>query len=297
MAVTISNVYIQTFEQNVRFLAQQMESKLQGTVMLRSVDSEKHNWDRIGSMTAALKTGQLQETPNSDAVWSRRVSVAETWNVGTAYEQEDPIQMLIDPQSALTREVAYAMRRQMDTIILTAATGTSTDGEGVAVAALGGTQVINNPGQKITFDMVTQVQEVFMNNTIDPDIPKVAVVSPAQVRALMQLTQQTSSDYVNSEALQRLNATGIVPNWMGFTWIVSTLLGTQIGAAANITDGTITQCLFYTEKAIGMQMNRDITVRVAEDPTKSFAWRVYAYMTNGAVRVEDEQIVALQVLN
>ena len=127
-----------------------------------------------------------------------------------------------------------------------------------------------------------------MANTIDPDVPKVAVVSPAQVRTLMQLTQQTSSDFVHREALQQLNATGIVPNWMGFKWIVSTLL-------QHPNTGVDTSCLFYTEKALGMQINRDITVRIAEDPTYSFAWRVYAYMTLGAVRVQDEQIVELIV--
>jgi hypothetical protein len=187
------------------------------------------------------------------------------------------------------------MRRQVDTLIVTAATGDAIDGDGNPVSWPPGSGLpgennkIDNSGTKITFDMITQVQELFMQSTIDPDVPKVAVVGPSQVRALMQLTQQTSSDYVHRESLQTLNATGIVANWMGFTWILSTLLG--IPTAGN------TSCLFYTEKALGMQTNRDITVRVAEDPGVSFAWRVYTYMTMGAVRVQDEQIVELIVAN
>ncbi|MBN21320.1 MAG: hypothetical protein CL678_08545 [Bdellovibrionaceae bacterium] len=299
---SIGRVYIQTFEQNVRVLAQQMDSKLIDTVTVKSVGSQMHNWDRIGKMEVeeTPKLSNLQETPNKYGDWSRRVSVAQTWNMGTSVEQENPIQMLIDPQSALTREVAYAMRRKIDRLIISAATGTVQDGLGASVTwpvttpgKAGYNHGIDHSGQKITFDMLTEVQEMFMNATIDPDIPKVAVVSPSQVRTMMQLTQQTSADFVHREALQRLNATGIVPNWMGFKWIVSTLLQDFPGTDA----GTTTQCLFYTEKALGMQMNRDITVRIAEDPTKSFAWRLYAYMTNAALRVQDEQIVTLGVKN
>jgi hypothetical protein len=74
---------------------------------------------------------------------------------------------------------------------------------------------------------------------------------------------------------------------MGFDWIVSTRL--LVPLADQIT------CFACTDRAIGLQMNRDITTRVAEDPSVSFLWRIYAYMTLGAVRVEDEQIVQWQL--
>ena len=53
----------------------------------------------------------------------------------------------------------------------------------------------------------------------------------------------------------------------------------------------------FTDRALGLQINRDVSARVEEDPSVSFAWRVYCFMTMGAVRVEDEQIVWLQVGN
>ena len=126
-----------------------------------------------------------------------------------------------------------------------------------------------------------------MENNIDPDIPKCFVVGPTQVRKLMQLTEQTSADYVNRQALQTLNASGIVPNWMGFMWVMSTLLLEPAGGEKS--------CLAFTDRAIGLQVNKDITARVAEDPSVSFAWRIYLHATMGAVRVEDEQIVELHV--
>jgi hypothetical protein len=50
-----------------------------------------------------------------------------------------------------------------------------------------------------------------------------------------------------------------------------------------------------TRKALGLQVNRDIWVKVQEDPSVSFAWRIYAASTYGAIRVEDEQIVSLDL--
>jgi hypothetical protein len=194
--------------------------------------------------------------------------------------------MLIDPNSNITQALAAAMRRRIDDKIIAAATGTALDGAGAA-NAFPAAQVVGDGTGIISFDMVTEVQEKFMANDIDPSVPKYFVVGPKQVRKLMSLTQQTSSDYVNAQALQQLNATGIVPNWMGFTWILSTRL---LAPAANELS-----CLAYTGKALGLQVNKDINARVAEDPSVSFAWRIYCHATMGAIRVEDEQIVHVHV--
>ncbi len=292
MANTIDNVFVQTFERNLRFLAQQMDTKLRGTVDERGVQSEKHNWERLGTIEATDKTGRLVATPVQDTPWSRRVSVPTTFHAGDSTEQEDVVQMIIDPNSNLTREIAYAMRRRTDDKIIAAATGAAMIGDGSTVPFDWANQSAGSYASPITFDMITEVQELFMQNEIDPSIPKVAVVGPTQVRKLLQLTEQTSADFVNREALQNLNASGIVRGWMGFDWICSNrlLVGADTGGGAGTLD-----CLFYTDRALGLQVNRDYSARVAEDPSVSFAWRIYSFATMGAVRVEDEQIVALKV--
>lgn len=283
---TISNVYVQTFENNVRHLAQQKRTKLRSYVQEVSTNSLNHNWERLGTVEATVKSTRLQATPSQNIPWSRRRSAAATYNAAESTEQEDPVQMLVDPNSNITRALAAAMARRVDDVIIAAATGNATDGDGSAVAFPAG-QTVSDGSVPISFDLITQVQELFMQNDIDPDMPKVAVVGPTQVRKLMQLTEQTSADYVNRQALQTLNASGIVPNWMGFTWIMSTrLLAPASGRLS---------CLFMTDRALGLAVNRDISARVAEDPSVSFAWRFYLFMTMGCVRVEDEQIVELDV--
>jgi len=285
MAISIDNAYVQSFENNVRHLAQQSNSRARMSVTEKNVSSEKHNWERMGANSASLKTGARQATPLNDSDWSRRTSLAATYDIGDTSEQEDPVQMLVDPNSNIVRSVGMAMRRQIDDVIFASATGDATDGAGAPVV-FPASQVVGDGTTVFTFDAVTEVYEKFMENDIDPDEEKYMFVGPKQLRKMQQLTEYTSSDYTTVQALA---TNGFVKNWMGFHWIVSTrLLAPSAGEIS---------CLAMTKNAIGLQMNRDITTRVAEDPSISFAWRIYAYMTLGAVRVEDEQIVHFWLLD
>lgn len=289
MATDIDKVYISTFERTLRHLAQQAITRLRPYVTERSTNGKDHGWERLSNSTSTAKAAGLVATPSTGGTYSRRLSLAITEHAGDSTQQEDIVQMLIDPNSNQAMSLAMAIRRAWDTKILAAATGNALDGDGGSVSFLAA-QLIS-VASEITFDLVTQVQEKFLENDIELDIAKVFVVGPKQIRKLMQLTEQTSADYVHREALQRLSTTGIVANWMGFTWVMSTLL--------NITAGTpdTIDCIAFTKRGLGMQMNREMLVRVAEDPTQSFAWRIYCATTFGVVRTEDEHVVHLRVEN
>lgn len=284
MAITIDKVYIQTFERNVRHLAQQADTRLRRFVTEKATDGQKHNWERLGSGEASLKAAARVATPTSDLPWSRRVSLAQTYHMGETVEQEDVVQMLIDPNSNVSAAIANGMKRKIDDILIAAATGTALNGDGTASTFPAG-QVVGDGTGVISIDNILEVQEKFYKNDIDPDESKVMVISPTVQRKLMSLMEVTSGDFQNSKAL----ATGMLPNWMGFDWVVSNRL--LAPAAGQIS------CLAFTKRALGFQVNRDITAKVAEDPSLSFAWRIYAAMTMGAVRTEDEHIVHLKVKN
>jgi len=283
MGQSVENAYIQTYESVVRHLAQQGITRLRPYVMEKSVQSEAHNWERLGTQEAVAKTARLVDTPEQDYPFSRRQSQPVTYHTGDTTEQEDLVQMLVDPNSNIAQAQGKAMRRAHDDEIIEAAVGPSRDGDGNAVA-FDTDQNVGDGSAAINFDIVTEVTEKFMANDIDPDESKVFVISPRQARKILQLTEATSGDY---NAARPLTSMGYVESWMGYTWIVSTRL--QSPAADE------EYCFAMTRKAIGMQMNRDVWVRVAEDPTKSFAWRIYAASTFGAVRVEDEHLVRVHL--
>lgn len=284
MAITIDNAFIEEYKDLVIHLAQQGETKLRGTVMNENTSGESYNWDRLAATDALEKTTRRAESSAFyvDDAWSRRVSSPQTFIHIMTVEHEDKVQMLVDPESAYAQNQAMAMNRSWDDLVIAAATGDATDGDGVAVS-FPAAQTIGDGTTPITFDAITAIQEQFMKNDIDLSEPKVAIIGPTQVRKLMQLTEQTSADYVHRESLQKLYDYGIVPNWMGFTWIMSTRL--LAPAAGEVS------CLFYTKKALGLAINQDVFTRIGENPDKAYMIQVFAQYTAGAVRVEDEHIV------
>ncbi|MGD1830995.1 MAG: phage capsid protein [Spirochaetaceae bacterium] len=288
MAITIDNAFVEEYKDLVIHLAQQGENKLRSTVMTESTNGEAYNWDRLAATSAVEKTTRRADSSTFyvDDAWTRRVSSPQTFVHIMTVEHEDKVQMLVDPESSYAKNQAMAMNRSYDDLIIAAATGDATDGDGASVA-FPAAQKVGDGTTVISFDMVTEVQETFMANDIDLDVPKVFIIGPTQVRKLMQLTQQTSADYVHAQALQKLYNYGIVPNWMGFTWIMSTRL--LAPAAGELS------CLAYTKQALGLAINQDVFTRIGENPDKAYMIQVFAQYTAGCVRVEDEQIVHVHV--
>ena len=293
MAITVQSAYIDTFEANVRQLAQQKISRLRTKVSEVNKQSESHNWDRLAPSQARLKTSPRMVSPaggnGSGAVgstdglaWSRRNTVIKTYDTGEVIERENIVQMLIDPKSASTENLVMNMMRTVDDIIIAAATGLAGDGVGGTVA-LPASQVIGDGTGVISLDTILQVQEIFAANDVDPDEQKCIVISPVQQRKLMQLLEITSGDFQASKAL----ATGYLPNFMGYDIIVSTRLIAPVAGQIN--------CLAFTKRGIGLHVAGDISTRVAERPDMSFAWQVYLDLHMDAVRVEDEHVIKIHL--
>lgn len=293
MALTISNAYIETFENNVRHLSQQMRSKLRGAVTEVNKQAEKHNWDRLAASAARLKSSARLVSPaggngsgavgsTDGLVWSRRNTLIKTYDTGEVIEPENVVQMLIDPKNASTQNLVMNMQRQIDDIIIAAATGPAATGDGNTVNFPAG-QVVGNGTGEIDIDTILQVAELYDSNDVDPDERRVFVIGPKQKRKLMNLVQVTSSDF---QAVQALS-TGYLPNFLGFDWIVSNRLNSP-------ATGEI-DCLSFTPKGIGLHVAGDIASRVAERADMSFAWQIYLMMHMDAVRVEDEHVVKIHL--
>ena len=288
MSATINQVYIDEFNQYLRHLAQQTYARLRPKVMEVSSGGESYSFDRVGPMEAVQKTTRNQSTPLTDYPFSRRTATAKTYNVGELIEHEDQIQAKVDIGGGLVQEMSHSMARAFDDEVIRAFGADALDGDGALVPFPTG-QIVGDGTAPISFDFVTEIQQKFLENDIQGEVQKCMVVSPVQVRKLLQLTEQTSSDYVTREALQRLSQNLIVPNWMGFTWICSTrLLSPAVGEI---------DCWAFTERAIGLAVNRDITTFMQQDPSRSYAWSLYSQATYGAVRVEDEHIVRCHLLD
>jgi len=299
MPITVPNAYIETFENNVRHLAQQRISRLRRCVMEVNRQSEAHNWDRLAQSNSRVKPGPRAISPSGGDQdggvgttegldWTRRKSLIETRDTGEIIDRENVVQMLIDPKSASTENLVMNMNRAVDDIIIEALGGASRDSAGVAIP-YDPAQVVGDGTGAISLDTLLETKELFAANDVDPDVNIALVIGPTQQRKLMQLLEVTSGDFQNAKAL----ATGYLPNFLGYDIIVSTRL---LLTATPPVAGTI-QCYAFTKKGIGFHVARDISAKAAERPDMSFSWQLYCDLSMGAIRVEDEHVVKLDLLD
>lgn len=282
MANTIDQVFIDAFDRNIRHLAQQSRNRLRHMVDVRGSTAETESWDTLTPSEMATKASRGAPTPVEDVTWGRRIAGNVTFDIGELVGTEDITQMIADPNSNLARSFGMAAYRSQDDVIIAAATGTALDGNGVNNVFPTSQEVGGAYAADISFDLVTEVNELFLEADIDPEEEKWFVIGPKQQRKLLQLTEATNQDYAYKALMN-----GYVQDWMGYNWVVSTRLLTP-GAQQR-------DCFAMTKWALGMQINEDIQTEIAKDPSASFDWRIYTHWTGGAVRVEDQQIVRVKV--
>ena len=282
------------FQANVTQVAQQKASKALPYVDKDSIQSETNAWDYLGDgeMTTKARNTATSGTETGRAFY-RRSAVALTYSDNEIIESQDPSQMMYDPNSKIVTSLGMAAGRKIDDIIFAAAIGTAnvvTRSAAVptnTATALPAGQILGDGTAPFSFDYAAQVVKLFGNNELDPSVFKVAFVTPDVVYTLLNTTEQISSDYVNREALQRLNSSGVCPGWMGFDWIMSTRLPIETNDMRSL--------IFMTGDAIGYHEPQGITTYFYRDPSRQYAWRPQCDVTAGAVRVEDVQLVKVIV--
>lgn len=282
MVADLSPIYQRDFETNLRSLAQQRGSKLRKFVEERNAP-DMHLWDRIGALATAARTAG-GATADTAVALTRRRSKPSDYEVSNLVDPTNIAQAARDPRSDILRAHADAHGRNIDSVIITAALGATEDEAGVSTAFPAG-QLLGGATQAFDFNFITSVNEKFWLNNVPQDEEKVFVIRPNGAKKLLQMTQATSTDYVLAQAL---SSTGYVENFLGYTWVVSTLLPNVVGS----------QYYYFamTKRAMGLHITKDLWTRVTESSEKSYAWRVYSAMAFGATRIEDERLVKCEVL-
>jgi hypothetical protein len=87
----ITAAMVKTFENNVRHLAQQKESRLRAWVQEKDKTSSVHSFKRIGQQSLAAKVGRRVATPVNDSVWSNRVATPGSFDGGDTVESKMPL--------------------------------------------------------------------------------------------------------------------------------------------------------------------------------------------------------------
>lgn len=300
MSSEITVAQVQQYSANVFHLAQQKGSRLRPFVRQESQKGKNQFFDRIGAVTAVLRTSRHSDTPQLDTPHSRRRVSLGDYEWADLIDDQDKIRMLIDPQSEYAMAAMWALGRAMDDVIIAAATGTAYGGEtGSTSVTLPNSQKYNanNASTFSNLNVLTlrAVKKLFDANDIDESIPRYFAIGSSQLQSLLGQTEVTSSDFATVKAL----VSGEVDTFLGFKFIRLERLGTATytasattGAVGSGTTNTAArQCFAWAQDGLLSAIGEDMTGRIDVRADKGYSTQVYARMSIGATRMEEVKVV------
>lgn len=286
MSFEIPVSYVEQFSANVHMLAEQRMSRLENWVMREDVVGESFAKERVGNVEANLISNLHGDTPLNPTPHSRRWGFMKDYDVADLIDKESKLKLLIDPMGPYTMKHAGAMGRAKDLEIIRAAEGTAQEGKnGSTAAALPAAQQIAAGGTGLTTAKVRNAKKLLDQAEVDEFIPRVFVTNAEGMDDLLAETEVTSSDFNTVKALVR----GEIDTWVGFRFIRTELLTTQS------TGPTVKRNLAWAMQGITLGMGADIRSIGSPRPDKRHSQQIYTWMSIGAVRVEDVQVVAVDV--
>ena len=215
-------------------------------------------------------------------------------------DSQDKIRMLIDPTSEYAMAAAWAFGRSKDDVIIAASVGSSYGG------VAGATAVTHPNSQKFaaTTGSAFSNLNVFTLRKVKSMMDAKEVVGKryiacgtSQIDSLLGETAVTSADYNSVKAL----VAGEVNSFLGFEFIrlerlnltTSTAASQTTGAVGSGTSftGTNRACFAWAEQGLLLSKGEDFITKMSERDDLGYAMQVYARMSIGATRMEEEQVV------
>lgn len=293
MSTQVNTAFVQQFSDNLIHLAQQKGSRLMSTVMNKRVVGKNAHFDRLGATTAQVRTTRHGDTPLIDTPHSRRRVVLSDYEWADLIDRQDEVRMLVDPKSDYARAGGNAMGRAVDDLIIAAATGNATSvdsSDSASNVALPSTQIVDEDfgtaDSNLTLAKMIEARKILMGNDVDMMEQLYLVHNADALGNLLNDTTVTSADFASIKALVK----GEIDTFLGFKFIhTERLLGTADG-----TDTDPVKCLAYAKSGIGLGVGQDIEVRISERADKGYATQVYASLTMGATRIEEEKVVSIE---
>ena len=290
----IDAAFRQQYQNEFEVKFQQAGSRLRSTVTERPQNTERQMIDRIGTVNVSRRNTRHAPTVLNDADHTRIAILIDDYRPDAlAFDNEDALRMALqDPRNGYAQTQAYALGRQMDQVIITAANGTTYTGKngtgtetytaatyGIAVDAVapGATAVNSN----LTIEKLIQAKAKFgVNESVMDGEQLTFVLTQSQLNSLLRTTEVTSADYNTVRAL----VAGTIDSFMGFKFVRTELLSK--------TSNTRT-CLAYPKSGIVLGVADSITVRMDQRADLNYTWQVWTQGTFGAARTWLEKVVTV----
>jgi len=288
----ITEAFRNQYHDVLMHLVQQKSSRLTGTVMEdMSFLGEAKYYDQLGQTAVVSRTSRNQTTPIIDSSWDKRKLVATDYLHNFVVDKVDRLSMAIDPNMGLVKAQAMAFARKKDEVIYDALLGTAYSGKAGTTSNAIDQTVTASSG--LTVDKILEVKQTMdLANVDDPmEDPRFMIITSYEITDLLNTTEVKSSDYNTVKAL----AAGQIDSFCGFKIIVL--------PPDTVTNGIVTRassvnyCVAYSKSALMFAMKSDLETRIDQRSDLNYSTQFWAEMIAGAVRLEEEKVVALNVTN
>ncbi len=118
MSFSITDAFVQQFTGNVRYLAQQQETRLRATVLEDEITGESAYFEQLAPTAAQKSIARHADSPIMNTQSLRRRLAPYDYQWGDLVDREDKVRLLIDPTSSYAQNAGYAMNRGFDDEII-----------------------------------------------------------------------------------------------------------------------------------------------------------------------------------
>lgn len=307
MSQQITEAFVQQYNSNVYMLSQQKGSMLQAAVRNETQKGKSQFFDRIGQVTAVLKSGRHSNTPQIDTPHSRRMVTLSDYEWADLVDDQDKIRTLIDPTSAYAMAAAWAFGRAKDDVIIDASIGSAYSGETgtTPVSHPNSQKYAANDGTNFTdlnVKTLRAVRKILRANDVDKSLKMYIACTSSQIASLLGQTEVTSSDFNTVKALVQ----GEVNTFMGFEFIEINRLNTTagrtisatastgaVGSGSSVAGANYRSAFAWAMDGLLMSIGEDYVSKMSERDDKGYAMQVYSRMSIGATRMEEEKVVEI----
>jgi len=307
MSSQIPTAYVKQYSANVFHLSQQMASRLRPAVRNESQSSDSAYWDRIGAVTAVRKTSRHSDTPQIDTPHSRRQVTMNDYEYADLVDKQDKLRTIMDPENQYAKAAIMAMGRAMDDEIIAAALGSAYGGvSGATAVVLPTAQKVaafdgsTTTGVNLNVKTLRAVAQKLDASEVDPSIARFFAFSASQKASLLAETEVTSSDFAMVKAL----VDGKVDTFMGFKFLHTERLprsstnvtytvtnGVTAAGSGTITAANSRRCIAWAQDGLLLSVGQDVLARISERSDKSYSMQVYACLSLGSTRMEEEKVI------
>lgn len=293
MSFSITEAFVNQYANNFYELGQQTMSRFSPCVMMEGgIVGQSKSVERVGQQDAYDINSRHADTQYVNTPHSRRWIDLSDKGWADLVDEMDQIRLLADPKSKYPRLAVYALNRAKDDIIYAAIRGSARTGTGTT--ALPTAQKIVEGGTGLTLAKLLTAKELLDAAEVGDGAEEAAMAASGQARIysrtcavsarqltnLLGTTEIKSSDYNTVKALSE----GKVDEFLGFKFIRSERLAKT---------STTRFCVAWARQSVVLGTGKDIVTSIDTLPTKNYSVQVYARMSIGAVRVEDEGVVEI----